>query len=213
VAGGATERPAARWSRGPRVLRFLYGGGLFAIGACLGVVIGSLTETPRLLLERLRGPVETLDVAAAPEAEPGAAERAIAPLERFSELQEGKRPAPPAKRAEPVPAPAPAAPPAAAPPPVATAPPAPKPAPAPTAAPAPATVGRPVVQVASQIDRKAADDMVAKLRVQGFDAYVGKPAAQNGRFRVRVRPQAEESPAALARRLKTAGYDTWATSE
>jgi cell division septation protein DedD len=214
VAAEATERAAPRRSRGPSVLRWLYGAGLFAIGACLGVVIGSVSETPRLLLERMRGPVETLEVAV-PEAA-----SAPAQLERFGELQEGTPPAPPSKPPvendapvpEVAPAPVAAAPPAPAPEAVApTAKPRP-PAPAP-AAPAPSAGSRPVVQVASHVDRKPADELVAKLRAQGFDAYVSRPSAQSGRFRVRVRPAGGETPAALAKRLKGDGYDTWATSE
>lgn len=224
MAGPANERQSARRSRGPKLLRFLYGSGLFAIGACLGVVIGSVSETPRLLLERLRGPVETLEVPG-PSAE--SAESAAPPLERFGELQEGKQPAPPSKPPAQNPplaietrqAPVAAAPPAASKPPEAPAPtPAAKPAPpveklpAP-AAPAPSLASRPVVQVASHVDRKPADELAAKLRSQGFDAYVSRPSAQSGRFRVRVRPSDGETPAALAKRLKSVGYDTWATSE
>lgn len=205
MASEAGERGAARRSRGPRVLRFLYGAGLFAIGACLGVVIGSISETPRLLLERLRGPVESIDVSAtSAEAEPPAK------LEVFKDLQEGKQPSPPSRppAANPPLDIAPAPPPVAAPPPAEKAPPV-----EPAAAPSAAVAARPVVQVASHVDRRAADEMAAKLRSRGFDAYVSQPAAQSGRFRVRVRPAGGETPAALAKRLKSDGYDTWATSE
>ena len=57
-------RPDPRRPRGLAFVRFVYGAGLVALGACLGIVIGSLSETPRLLLERMRGPVETVEIAA-----------------------------------------------------------------------------------------------------------------------------------------------------
>jgi outer membrane biosynthesis protein TonB len=214
MATETTERAAPRRSRGTKLLRWLYGSGLFAIGACLGVVIGSVSETPRLLLERLRGPVETIDVSA-PASEVGELEPAAPPLERFGELQEGTPPAPPSKPPVENVAPVPELPPA----PVAAAPPAAKPAEAPKpqppapAMPAPSASSRPVVQVASHVDRKPADELVAKLRAGGFDAYVSRPSAKSGRFRVRVRPAGGESPSELAKRLKGDGYDTWATSE
>jgi len=221
------ERRDDRRARHPGFLRFLYGAGLLALGACLGIVIGSLSETPRLLLERLRGPVETVDVATS--AQPLAAtERAAPPLERFGELQEGKAPRPAKVVTAPAKPPAEAPPPPAlvpaaelpAPPPVATAPPrseAKPPAPAPAAAesapPAPDQPHLEVVQVASYVDRKPADELVVKLKDSGFDAYLSQPTAANGRFRVRIRPNAGESASGLAKRLRGFGFDTWATSE
>lgn len=242
AARDADERREARPAgRGRALLRAFYGAGLVAIGACLGIVIGSLSETPRLLLERLRGPVETVEVGS-PDAVPGAKSEA-APLERFGELQEGKAPKPAAAPAKPapetppppefvpteeLPTPPPASPPVAAAPPPAAAPPAAT-AKAPPAAKAPATEKPPapaaaeppakikpggaVVQVASYVDRKPADELVVKLESTGFDAYVSQPAAANGRYRVRIRPNAGESAADLAKRLRGFGFDTWATSE
>jgi cell division septation protein DedD len=70
-----------------------------------------------------------------------------------------------------------------------------------------------VVQVASYVERKPADELVVKLKDSGFDAYVSQPAAANGRYRVRIRPTAKESAGDLAKRLRGFGFDTWATSE
>lgn len=217
------ERETRGRPTGALFLRMAYGAGLIAFGACLGIVIGSITETPRLLLERLRGPVETVELGTrAPvkaEAPP-----ASAPLERFGELQEGKRPRKPAgEPAEAKPEPELEPPPARVP--AAELEPAPSVAAAPAAEPRPAaaperaepTASAPaqsaVVQVASFVERKPADELVAKLAGSGFDAYVSQPAAQNGRFRVRVRPGTDESSEALAKRLRGVGFDTWATSE
>ena len=69
------------------------------------------------------------------------------------------------------------------------------------------------MQVASYVERKPADELVAKLEGSGFDAYVSQPAAANGRFRVRIRPATGESAGELATRLRGFGFDTWATSE
>lgn len=224
-------RPTPRPSRGPALLRFVYGAGLLALGACLGIVIGSLSETPRLLLERLRGPVETVEIAS-PEKLEKVEEPAASKLEVFGDLQEGKAPKPakapaanakPPAEAEPPPELVPAAElPKPAPPPVPTPEPA---APAVAAAPPPSAAvesdppaavkpsGGAVVQVASYVERKPAEELVAKLRGTGFQAYVSQPAAVNGRFRVRIRPDEGESAADLAKRLRGFGFDTWATSE
>ncbi len=219
--------------RGASLLRVVYGAGLLALGACLGIVIGSLSETPRLLLERLRGPVETVDVPV-PEQEKARAEPPAAPLERFGDLQEGRAPRsarvapkdvkPPAEAEPPPPAIPPAeldpAPPVAAAPPAAAAKPPverkPEPEPAaaaPAAKPEAAPPPGAVVQVASYVERKPADELVKKLEGSGFDAYVSRPAAANGRFRVRIRPAAGETAGQLATRLRGYGFDTWATSE
>ena len=217
------DRRGPERSSGATLLRFVYGAGLVALGACLGIVIGSLSETPRLLLERLRGPVETVDVSSRTE-ETQPPEPGPAVLERFGELQEGKPPKPektspapasPAHEAEPPPphvAPANLNPP----PPVAAAPQA---VPEPPAAkvlpevPAAVQTHSAVVQVASYVERKPADELVVKLEGSGFDAYVSQPVAANGRYRVRIRPTGGESVAELAKRLRGFGFDTWATSE
>jgi cell division septation protein DedD len=198
----------------------VYGSLLVAIGACIGIVIGSVSETPRLLLERVRGPVETIELAPSPSAP-----EAAPPLEAFDELQgapakpEPKRaaaPAPPAPAASPVARAAPAAPPQVSSPPPAA------------AAPVPAKSAeelvralekktepgaKSVVQVLSLAERKQADALVTKLKSQGLDPYVSPMPDKSGRFRVRVRPTAGQSVAELETRLKTLGLKTWATAE
>lgn len=220
-------RPKNSRSRSPGAVRWLYGALLVAIGACIGIVIGSVSETPRMLLERMRGPVETVDLetpAAAPAA-PAAAEPAP-PLEAFGELQAGA--------AKPVPAAAPApkrevaavTPPPAAPKPAAPAVSAPPPAPKgktadeivrelqkKTPAPPVPDARHPVIQVLSLAERKQADALVAKLKSQGFDPYASAMPDKSGRFRVRVRPTTGQDPVELEQKLKALGLKTWATAE
>jgi cell division septation protein DedD len=220
-------------ARGPALTRWVYGSLLVAIGACIGIVIGSVSDTPRIFLDRMRGPVETVDL---PAAAPTAAE--TPPLEAFDELQ-GAAPAKP-ELAKPEPAKpepkravakAPAAPaqPAA---PIARAPtpaPAPQVSSPPPPAPAPARSAEEivralekktdaaskggVVQVLSLAEKKQADALVAKLKTQGFDPYATPMPDKSGRYRVRVRPSSGQSPAELELRLKALGLKTWATAE
>jgi cell division septation protein DedD len=211
------EPAKSRRPRGAVLLRFVYGAGLVALGTCLGIVIGSLSETPRLVLERLRGPVKTVEIAS-PAAETLTRATPKSSLERFGELQEGKspRPANPVPAAKAIPAaeaepPPPLVPPSElATPPVAAAPPV-----APAGVEVTAAVQPPgaVVQVASYVERKPADSLVVKLKNDGFDAYVSQPAAANGRYRVRIRPTTGEAAGDLAKRLSGLGFETWATSE
>ncbi len=223
MSANTEKRGESHRARGAAFLRVFYGAGLLALGTCLGIVIGSLSETPRLILERLRGPVESVEIAS-PAPETPTPEAAAAPLERFGELQEGKSPKPErALSAKPAPAAEPEPPPPHVPPselitapPVAAAPPSgPPSAVAPAAPDVPAAVQPPsaVVQVASYVERKPAEDLVVKLKDSGFDAYVSQPAAANGRFRVRIRPSPGEPAGDLAKRLRGFGFDTWATSE
>ncbi len=224
MAKPSDEQRESRAPRGAAFLRVVYGAGLVALGACLGIVIGSLSETPRLVLERLRGPVETVDVAV-PEQEKVKGEPESPPLERFGDLQEGRSPksaravpkdTKPPVEAEPPPELVPTAELEPEAPPVASAPPSaalPEAAAALAAKPAASPPQGAVVQVASYVERKPADELVKKLEGSGFDAYVSQPAATNGRFRVRIRPSAGESAGALATRLRGFGFDTWATSE
>jgi cell division septation protein DedD len=208
--------------RGFGAARYVYGSLLVAIGACIGIVIGSVSETPRVLLERMRGPVETVELpaaATAPEAAP--------PLEAFDELQ-GVPAKPEPKRAVANPPAAAAAPATAA----ARSVPTPRPQvsspPPAAAAPVPAKsaeeivralekkidpTSKSVVQVLSLAERKQADALVAKLKTQGFDPYVSAMPDKSGRFRVRVRPSTGQSLAELETRLKTLGLKTWATAE
>ncbi len=224
-----SKRPSRR-ARGLAVTRFVYGSLLVAIGACIGIVIGSVSDTPRVFLERLSGPVETVDLESAVSAPPTeAAEAAVEPpLEAFGELQgapakpEPKRTAsvtPPKEPAKPAPAAKPAAPPT---PPVASPPPPASPAKSAeeivksleqkTAAAAPAGKSQ-VIQVLSLAERKQADSLVAKLKTQGFESYVTPMPDKSGRFRVRVRPGAGQSAAQVEPKLKALGLKTWITAE
>ncbi len=232
---------ATRKGGGQSHARYLYGALLVAIGGCLGIVIGSVSDTPRILFERLRGPVETVDLEPAPAA---AAPATAPPLEAFGELQGA-----PAAAAKPKPAPAPAAKAPEPAKPVATAKalepakpePAktaakaePKPAPAVSSPPpaaaakspdeivrelekktaaAPAAPSGTVVQVLSLADQKQADAMIARLRSQGFEPYSSPMPNKAGKLRVRVRPKSGETTAALEARLRELGFKTWTTSE
>jgi len=222
------SRSSSRAKGGASPARYLYGALLVAIGGCLGIVIGSVSDTPRILFERLRGPVQTVDLE--PPAPPSAAAPANPPLEAFSELQGGPaaKPKPleapkpePAKataKAEPRAEPAKAEP-AKAEPPVSS-------APAPAATPAPAkspdeivkelekkAATGTVVQVLSLADKKQADAMLAKLKAQGFEGYTTPMPDKSGRLRVRVRPRTGETTAALEAHLRQLGFKTWTTAE
>ena len=223
-------RPTQRSKGGASPARYLYGALLVAIGGCLGIVIGSVSDTPRILFERMRGPVETVDLE--PPQPASAAAPAPAPLEAFGELQGAPKasPKPALKAAEPAkvaeaakqkpPAPA-AAPAVSSPPPAAAAAPAPAKSPdqivreleKKTAAPTPAATANTVVQVLSLADQKQADAMIAKLRAQGFQPYASPMPNKAGKLRVRVRPKAGETTAALETRLRELGFKTWTTSE
>ena len=224
-----TESRRSGRSRGPGAARYLYGGLLVAIGACIGIVIGSVSDTPRMLVERMRGPVETVDLDT--PAPPAAPAEAAPPLEAYQELQGAPaKPAPAPKREAaaitqaPAAGPKPAAPAVASPPPVAAAP---APAKSPDqivrelekktqAAAAPATLDpnrKAVIQVLSLAERKQADSLVAKLKSQGFDPYVTAMPDKSGRFRVRVRTPNGQNPAELEQRLKALGLKTWITAE
>jgi len=216
------ERPARTTGKargGASPARWLYGALLVAIGGCLGIVIGSVSDTPRILFERLRGPVQTVDLD--PPAPASAAAPAAPPLQAFSELQgapvaktklaEAPKPEPvraePAK-AEPAKTTAKAEPKSPAPVAPAAAPPVSSPPPAAAAAPA-ATV----VQVLSLADKKQADAMMAKLKAKGFESYTTAMPDKSGRLRVRVRPKGGETTAALEVRLRELGFKTWTTAE
>ncbi|HXX48505.1 MAG TPA: SPOR domain-containing protein [Myxococcota bacterium] len=235
---GQPRQKAKSRGRSAGAMRIVYGSLLVAIGACVGIVIGSVSDTPRLLLERLRGPVATVDLAApvattaapAPAAEPAA--KASPPLEAFGELQKGT---PPAATAPPVSSPPPpAAPKPAAPPPAAkVSSPAPAPVKAPAAAapksadevmrglqqsapasPTAASAGaHSVVQVLSLAERAQADALVARLKSQGFQPYLMAMPDKSGRYRVRVKPDAGQSVPELEQKLRGLGMKTWITAE
>lgn len=236
------EEPRAtqRGRGGQSPVRYVYGALLVAIGGCLGIVIGSVSDSPRILFERLRGPVETVDLEP-PAPSSAAAPAAPAPLEAFGELQGAAaakpKPAPKAaeapklaEAAKPKP-PAPAAAPAVSSPPPAPVPAAAPAAPAPAKSPdeivrelekktaaasvaaVPAATAGTVVQVLSLADKKQADAMIAKLKAQGFEPYASPMPNKPGKLRVRVRPKGGETTAALEARLRELGFKTWTTAE
>ena len=210
----------------------LAGSALLAVGALLGVLAGSMLDAPRLLLERLQQPVETV------EFDDDAEELDPRLLVEYEALQEEVKSSPKAKSTprrapspEPkkaaatpkaTPKPAPVAQSAKAAPPKANAPPR---APQPSArevidaiaervaspvASAP-TSGR-VVQVGAFPDTRSAQAVVDRLRGQGLLAYLSDKKAKN-LHRVRVRPRNGQAVSALASDLKGRGFDVWVTSE
>lgn len=219
----------------------LTGAALVVVGGCIGIVAGALLDAPRVLLHRLQGPVQTVEL-------PTESTRVSSDdFEEFRALQDEKPPAKP--RARPAPArPAPALPPELArapekkpasaqlavpakrPAPAARAAATPKRAPAPSAEalirdiaarhespspPAPASLqARPVVQVGAFADTRATDKVIDRLRAQGFDSYLSrKPAGGRYPHRVRVRPGGGSDANALAAELARRGYDVWITRE
>ncbi len=224
--------PAGRQPPG-RARRLFFGSALLVVGASLGVVLGSLSDAPRVLLRAWLEPVDTVVIEPAPPEAPNAARAAAPPELAYPDEQ-------PASVSAPSPEPTPAAPPTSTPPsaeqlieriresrgypdPVAVpvpAPPAPKPLsaePEPEPAPAPprkTPPSGPVVQVAAYLERAPAEQLVRRLREGGFDAYIsGSRPSGTQRYRVRVAPGAGEDANTLGGRLQTQGYDTWTTRE
>ncbi len=218
--------------------RFVTGAALLGIGCALGLVLGTVSNVPELLLTWAARDSATVDLSApapAPDAPANVAE-----LQEFPRLQEPAKSAPP--RAAPAPAALPparnpqvASPPPAAAPPAAPAPPAAAPAAAPEPAPTPAAAAAPaakdavvaslakkssppangsVVQVAAYADARSAEALARRLRAQGLDSYVSdrKPEGQL-RYRVRVRPAPGEDPKQLAAKLGQSGLSVWVTRE
>ncbi|TDJ07035.1 MAG: SPOR domain-containing protein [Deltaproteobacteria bacterium] len=197
--------------------------GLLSIGVCLGVVLGSVLDGPRLFVRRLTQPTESIEL------RPAATALDLDLLPAFRELQRERL----------VPPPSP--PPAAAPSPPAVAPPSPRPMARPevAAAPvrrvpapgtevaerviaeiaareksAPKTGPSEVVQVAAYTDRKGAEVLVGRLRKRGFDSYISDTQPKGShRYRVRVRPPSGDSANQLAARLEAQGHGVWITKE
>jgi cell division septation protein DedD len=71
-----------------------------------------------------------------------------------------------------------------------------------------------VVQVASTPDSAEAQRIVARLRASGFDAF-SVAVQPNGTttHRVRVRTPRDQTPAAVAEKLRAQGFDTWITRD
>lgn len=203
-----------------RTRRMITGAALLGIGCSIGLVVGTVSNIPELLLSWASREGTTVELAAPGSAAPAPAR--AAELQEFPKLQEpAKASAPSSPAIARVPPVAAAPPPAPAERPVAT--PAAKPEPpapakdvvvaslAKKGAPAPPGA---VVQVAAYSDARAADALVRRLRGQGLDAYVSdqKPDGQQ-RYRVRVRPAAGQDPRQLAAKLGQSGLSVWVTRE
>jgi cell division protein FtsN len=205
------SRESKRSSRAGSLRRAFYGSVLVVLGFGVGLIAGSILETPRLLADWLQGPVRSVDlreraspVAATPE-----------PPARPPRL--------PAVRPEPKPA-REKAPPAA----VEPAPPSAKPGTLARSADAViedlarelaarsgAAPERLIVQVASTTDQGEADRIAGRLTRAGFDAFTVMLQPPDGprRFRVRVRPSGGVQTEDLASRLRQRGYATWITHD
>ena len=168
----------------------LTGVGLIVGGFLAGVLIGVVTEEPRVLTQQLTGRSERVDwsaaTASAPSEEAPAAVRAPAPT-----------PAP--KRASPQRLAASAPPPAAD-----------RALPAVSAAPSGFSV-----QIGAVSSSEAARAMEEKLEAKGYESFItAGVAARDSRWRVRVGPFAtrDEASHAAARLERNEGLATWVVS-
>jgi hypothetical protein len=224
MAGTERRRPV-RGSRARSPWRLVSGTGIALVGFAVGLVAGSLLEGPRLLIEWLRGPVRGIEMAAADSApvETGPLPELSALHRRTPARPAAPRPARKAEAEAPAaarPAPARSAPPAAAPAASAAAPPRAvvdslrREVEARPPGPAPPEQGAPVIQVASTPDAAEAQRIVARLRSGGFDAF-SIAVRPNGSttHRVRVRASGNQTPAAVAERLRAQGFETWITRD
>ena len=217
--------------------RGLAASGLLSIGVCLGVVLGSVLDGPRLFVRRLTQATQRVELRpSTPESDP---------LLAFRALQRARptpppvvRPSPPSAASQPPPSVGPSPPRAAPPspppvarpsptprarPPVAAAPRPPAPAPEPKvaerviaeiAARDKSARSGPVVQVAAYADRQMAEALVRRLQKRGFDSYISDTQPRGShRFRVRVRPPLGKSANRLAARLESEGHGVWITKE
>jgi cell division septation protein DedD len=202
------------WFEGMR--RFVTGAALLGIGCAIGLVVGTVSNVPELLLTWAARDSTTVELATPEPAPPPR----MADLQEFPKLQEPAKATPPLANA-----PVARNPQVAAPPPVAASP-GPQNPPVPQA-PAPASKeavvaslakkaapGGSVVQVAAYSDARSAEALARRLRGQGFDSYVSdqKPGGQQ-RYRVRVRPAAGQDPKQLAAKLGQSGLSVWVTRE
>jgi cell division septation protein DedD len=202
--------------------RFVTGAALLGIGCSIGLVVGTVSNVPELLLAWAASEGTTVELAAR-EVAPTPTPR-VADLQEFPKLQEPAKAQRAAASAPLASNPQVASPPPAAQPWPAAPPPAAAPGPEPAAKQsvvaslarkaAPPAPGAAVVQVASYSDARAADALVRRLRGQGFDSYVSdqKPDGQQ-RYRVRVRPAAGQDPKQLAAKLGQSGLSVWVTRE
>jgi len=217
MAGRVASRSWAWSARRAVIARGMAATGLLSIGVCLGVVVGSLFDGPRLFVRGLALATQRVELPAS------SVVLELEALEAFGELQREEPPPalepPPATQPEVasaprVPAPAPMARPSAS-----------KPAPLPelevaqrviaeiAARKQPQQTGK-VVQVAAYAERPLAEALVERLRKSGFKSYVSdtRPKGQY-RFRVRVRSQLGGSVKQLAARLEAQGHAVWITTE
>ena len=233
---GVRRRSGRGWHLG--IEKLLAGAGLISVGICLGVVLGSVLDGPRLFVRRLSQGVQRVEIQTSPS------NLDLESLTAFRELQrEGPVPSPPSQQ------PALKPPPAALPAPVpkqrlakkqplasvAAArnpraakrePPSPSPEPrlqeaerviseiaAREASRQQAGSGK-VVQVAAYTERRMAEALVQRLREDEFGAYLSDRRSESKhRYRVRVRTQKGQSPQALASSLKERGLSVWITTE
>ena len=61
---GARRRSGRGWRSG--IAKFLAGAGLISVGVCLGVVLGSVLDGPRLFVRRLSQGVQRVEIQASP---------------------------------------------------------------------------------------------------------------------------------------------------
>ena len=161
---------------------------LLAVGGGAGLVLGSLLEAPRLLLQSWLGPVVRVELQGAA---PGPTTEVL--LTEFNAIQHAPLPA---VAAAPVSETTPAA----------------------ETVPAAETIGPresgPVVQVRAYRERSEAERLVGELRARGFQAFISRTRGDAGtRSRVRVAPLDGEPISRLSERLSALGYETWTTIE
>lgn len=189
-------------------------GATFVLGlagaACVGLVAGALLETPRMVLRRLLEPKQTVIVKLNGPS-PASVRLDQKQLEAFRDLQRTK----PEIESTRAPARAPD---------VASRPGLRLPASpmeqrgrtetiAPPQAARPTPAGA-VVQVAAYTDPRMAEELMDRLRREGFHAYLSATRAPGGlHHRVRVRPGAGRDAAATAKLLRTQGHSIWITTE
>jgi len=224
MAPADRKRRSARPRTATWLWRALTAGGIALSGFAIGLVAGSVLEGPRLVIDWIRGPAKSVEIALVdPSPVDSGPLSGVTDLHQPSRIKAARRaerqvpmvPATPQRTAE-TPQSGPPRPPKTAEarphaqPPASAAPAAS--ARAPAAAPAPR--GTPVVQVASTRDPAEARRIAARLRSGGFDAYQ-VAVSPNGTttHRVRVRTRRGETAAELADRLKAQGFETWVTTE
>ncbi len=158
---------------------------LLAVGGGAGLVLGSLLEAPRLLLQSWLGPVVRVELQGAA---PGPTTEVL--LTEFNAIQHAPLPAvaaAPVSETTPV---------------------------SETAETIGPRESGPVVQVRAYRERSEAERLVGELRARGFQAFISRTRGDAGtRSRVRVAPLDGEPISRLSERLSALGYETWTTIE